>query len=172
MDTWQAIDSGHEDAARRLLTRACGASRWIEGMMQRRPFGSREGLLAAARAEWDALDEDDWREAFAHHPKVGDRAALRERFPATHDLSAREQAGVEGAPDAVLDALADANRLYETRFGYIFIVCATGLKAGEMLDRLHARLNNAPDEEIRIAAAEQARITAIRLSAPTGSPAS
>jgi 2-oxo-4-hydroxy-4-carboxy-5-ureidoimidazoline decarboxylase len=132
-------------------------------MLGRRPFGSREALLSAARAEWDTLDERDWREAFTHHPKIGDREALRERFPSTHALSAREQAGVDSAPDAVLDALADGNRQYEKRFGYIFIVCASGLGAGEMLAMLNARLGNDPGDEIRIAAGEQAKITALRL---------
>ena len=163
MDTWQSIDGAAPEEARRLLTRACGSSRWVERMLACRPFGSREALLSAARAEWDALDERDWREAFTHHPKIGDREALRERFPATHALSANEQAGVDGAPDAVLNALAEGNRAYERKFGYIFIVCASGLSAAEMLSRLNARLGNAPEHEIRIAAGEQAKITALRL---------
>jgi 2-oxo-4-hydroxy-4-carboxy-5-ureidoimidazoline decarboxylase len=133
-------------------------------MMARRPFGSRDSLLSAAQEECQSLDEHDWREAFTHHPKIGDRAALRERFPATHDLSSREQAGVAAASDAVLDALAEANRRYEARFGYIFIVCATGLTADDMLAKLNARLTNAPGTEIALAAAEQAKITALRLS--------
>ncbi len=132
-------------------------------MLVRRPFGSRDALLACARAEWGALDDRDRREAFTHHPKIGDREALRQRFPSTHALSAREQAGVDGAPDAVLDALAEANRRYEERFGYIFIVCASGLSAGEMLAMLNARLDNDPGHEIQIAAGEQAKITALRL---------
>ncbi len=130
MDTWRSIDGAAPEEARRLLARACGSSRWIDRMLGRRPFGSREALLSAARAEWDALDERDWREAFTHHPKIGDREALRERFPSTHALSAREQAGVDGASDAVLDALAEGNRRYEERFGYIFIVCASGPERG------------------------------------------
>ncbi len=132
-------------------------------MMARRPFGSLDALLAAAREEWDSLQESDWREAFTHHPKIGNCSALRERFPATHALSAREQAGVDGASDAVLEALADANRRYEERFGYIFIVCASGRTAEEMLAMLNARLRNDPTREIHIAAAEQAKITALRL---------
>jgi 2-oxo-4-hydroxy-4-carboxy-5-ureidoimidazoline decarboxylase len=163
MDTWQEIDRAAPEEARRLLARACGSSRWIERMLGRRPFGSREALLSAARAEWDTLDERDWREAFTHHPKIGDREALRQRFPSTHALSAREQAGVAGAPDTILDALEDGNRRYAERFGYIFIVCATGLSAGEMLAMLNARLENDPGREIQIAAAEQAKITALRL---------
>lgn len=163
MDTWQSIDRAAPEEARRLLARACGSSRWVERMLARRPFGSREALLSAARAEWDALNEHDWREAFTHHPKIGDREALRQRFPATHALSAREQAGVDGAPDEVLDALAEGNRRYEERFGYIFIVCASGLSAAEMLSRLNARLGNDPRHEIRMAAGEQAKIMALRL---------
>jgi 2-oxo-4-hydroxy-4-carboxy-5-ureidoimidazoline decarboxylase len=163
MDTWQSIDGAAPEEARRLLARACGSSRWVERMLGCRPFGSREALLSAARAEWDALDERDWREAFTHHPKIGDREALRERFPATHTLSANEQAGVDDASDAVLYALAEGNRAYERKFGYIFIVCASGLSAAEMLARLNARLGKAPEHEIRIAAAEQAKITALRL---------
>jgi 2-oxo-4-hydroxy-4-carboxy-5-ureidoimidazoline decarboxylase len=165
METWQALDRASPEAATRLLSGACGSRRWVERMEKRRPFGSRDDLLSAARAEWFALEPDDWREAFAHHPKIGDREALRQRFPATHHLSSREQSGVSGAPDDVLDALARANREYEARFGYIFIVCATGKGAGEMLMLLRERLHNSPDAEIRQAAEEQARITAIRLSA-------
>ncbi len=133
--------------------------------MQRRPFRSTEALLAAARDEWFSLDQEDWREAFRHHPKIGDRAALRARFPHTAHLSAQEQTGMDGAADEVLDALAEGNREYEATFGFIFIVCATGKSAAEMLGLLRARLPNPPDREIRIAAAEQAEITALRLSA-------
>jgi 2-oxo-4-hydroxy-4-carboxy-5-ureidoimidazoline decarboxylase len=163
MDAWQGIDQAVPGEARRLLAGACGSSRWIDRMMARRPFGSRDALLTAAQEEWDRLTENDWREAFTHHPKIGDRSALRERFPATHTRSAREQAGVDGASDAVLEALADGNRRYQERFGYIFIVCASGRTAAEMLAMLTARLGNDPTREIQIAAAEQAKITALRL---------
>lgn len=163
MDTWQAIDRAAPDEARRLLARACGSARWVTRMLDKRPFGSRQALLSAARAEWNALEEDDWREAFSHHPRIGDREMLRERFPATHALSTREQAGVDHASDAVLAALAEGNRQYEETFGYLFIVCASGLSAEEMLVMLTARLGNDPAREIRIAAGEQEKITALRL---------
>jgi 2-oxo-4-hydroxy-4-carboxy-5-ureidoimidazoline decarboxylase len=152
---------------------------WVDRMMQRRPFGSTEALLAAARDEWFALNEDDWREAFRHHPKIGDRAALRARsgvpatqtlrggvaLPDTAHLSSTEQSGVAGASDDILDALAHGNREYEEKFGFIFIVCATGKSAAEMLGLLRGRLPNPPDREIRIAASEQAKITELRLLA-------
>jgi 2-oxo-4-hydroxy-4-carboxy-5-ureidoimidazoline decarboxylase len=157
------VDRATAGEARQLLAAACGSSRWVERMVARRPFGSREALLGAAREEWFALTEADWREAFAHHPRIGDRASLSARFPATHHLSSREQAGVNGADDSVLDALAEANRIYEQKFGYIFIVCATGKSAGEMLMLLRQRLANDSAEEIRIAAEEQLKITTMRL---------
>ena len=132
-------------------------------MLHRRPFGSDEELFAAARAEWFALTPDDWREAFRHHPKIGDRDALRARFPTTAHLSEREQRGVAGVSDETLDALAEGNRAYEERFGYIFIVCATGKTADEMLALLRARVANDPHTELLIAAGEQAKITELRL---------
>jgi 2-oxo-4-hydroxy-4-carboxy-5-ureidoimidazoline decarboxylase len=135
----------------------------VEQMLARRPFGSLENLLGVARTEWLALTPEDWREAFDHHPKIGDRESLRRRFPSTHQLSEREQAGVAGASEAVLDALSEGNRAYEARFGYIFIVCATGRSADEMLTMLRARLVNDPGTELRVAAEEQAKITALRL---------
>jgi 2-oxo-4-hydroxy-4-carboxy-5-ureidoimidazoline decarboxylase len=146
-----------------MLAACCGATRWVDRMVARRPFGSSARLLAAARDEWFALGEADWREVFAHHPTIGDRDALRRRFPTTAHLSEREQAGVSGATGDVLDALAEGNREYERRFGYIFIVCASGKTADEMLALLRARLPNDPATEIRIAAEEQARITELRL---------
>jgi 2-oxo-4-hydroxy-4-carboxy-5-ureidoimidazoline decarboxylase len=164
MDTWQRIDAAPAPEARSILFAACGCTRWVDGMLARRPFGSSAALLAAAREEWTALDPDDWREAFSHHPQIGDVESLRARFPATHHLSEREQSGVAGAPDEVLAALADANRRYLDRFGYIFIVCASGKTAEEMLTLLRGRIGNAPDVEIGIAAAEQAKITALRLA--------
>ena len=133
-------------------------------MLVRRPFGSDGALKTAARDEWLALGEADWLEAFSHHPKIGDRAALAARFPATHDLSAREQSGVNAAGADVIDELARANQTYLDRFGFIFIVCATGKSAVEMLQLLRDRLGNDRATELRIAAEEQAKITALRLS--------
>jgi len=163
MELWRRIDLGSDDEARPLLARACGSSRWVDRMLARRPFGSQQALLSAAREEWFGLSKDDWLEAFGHHPKIGDTEKLRQRVLATWDLSEREQAGVYSGSDEVLSALADRNRAYEDRYGYIFIVCATGLSAEEMLARLRSRMENDPEVEIRIAAEEQARITAMRL---------
>lgn len=133
-------------------------------MLARRPFGSREGLLGAGRDEWFALDPADWVEAFGQHPRIGDRDSLARQFGETRHLAAKEQAGVAGASAPVLDALARGNAEYEARFGFIFIVCATGRSAEEMLDLLNARMVNPPEVEVRVAAGEQARITALRLA--------
>jgi 2-oxo-4-hydroxy-4-carboxy-5-ureidoimidazoline decarboxylase len=157
------LDRASADEARSLLSRCCAARRWVEAMLARRPFVSDARLLAIAREVWLGLGADDWREAFAHHPKIGDRAALAARFAATRELSLREQAGVRTAPDAVLDALERGNQIYQARFGYIFIVCATGKSADEMLSMLETRLTNPPEVEIRVAAEEQSQITALRL---------
>ncbi len=164
MASSQAINTASPDEARKILLRACGSTRWVDRMMQRRPFGNDARLLFAARNEWFGLTEADWLEAFSHHPRIGDRASLAARFPATHDLSAKEQARVGGAEADVIAALAEANEAYFNRFGFIFIVCANGKTAEEMLALLRSRLPNDRSAELRIAAEEQARITALRLS--------
>ena len=163
MEPWRAVDTGAESDARLVLTRACGASRWVDRMMARRPFGNGARLLRAARVEWFGLTEADWLEAFSQHPKIGDSTALAARFPASHDLSTKEQVGVSTAHASVLSELAEANKTYLDRFGFIFIVCATGKTAEEMLALLRARLPNNRATELRIAAEEQAKITALRL---------
>lgn len=164
METWQNIDTAPPEAAREILGRACGSARWIDRMVARRPFRGHSRLLAAARVEWFGLGEADWLEAFSHHPKIGDRASLETRFPSTHDLSAKEQARVGGANAEVIAALAEANQLYLDRFGFIFIVSATGKTAEEMLQLLRDRLANSRATELRCAAEEQSKITALRLT--------
>lgn len=165
MEPWERIDRASPEEARRLLTTCCGSSAWVERMLRRRPFGSAQDLVAAAREAWLDLTHTDWLEAFSHHPKIGDRASLAKRFPATAHLSAQEQSGVDDASAQVLDDLAAGNRAYEEKFGYIFIVCASGKSAADMLALLRARLNNDAAAEIRITAEEQARITRLRLHA-------
>lgn len=170
MERWRAIDAAPEEEARALLRICCGASRWVERMLARRPFRSSEQALAAAREEWFALTPDDWREAFAHHPRIGDLETLRKKFAATRAMSEREQQGVAAAAPEVLAGLLEGNRAYEARFGYIFIVCATGKSAAGMLALLHARLANPPAVEIGVAAEEQAKICALRLLAAEPQP--
>jgi 2-oxo-4-hydroxy-4-carboxy-5-ureidoimidazoline decarboxylase len=158
-----AFDLAAEDDARAMLRRCCGSARWVERMLARRPFHTLDTMRAAAREEWFALSPADWREAFAQHPRIGDRESLRQRFGATRHLSEKEQSGMAGATEEVLTALAEGNAVYQRRFGYTFIVCASGRSADEMLAVLRARLDNDPGHEILIAAEEQARITDLRL---------
>jgi 2-oxo-4-hydroxy-4-carboxy-5-ureidoimidazoline decarboxylase len=143
--------------------RCCGARAWVERMCAARPFASAEALLAEAERQWEALGEREWREAFAHHPRIGDVEALRKRFASTAAWAADEQRGAAAADEDTLAALANGNRLYEERFGCIFIVCATGKSAAEMLALLEARLGNEPAHELRVAAGEQGKITRLRL---------
>jgi 2-oxo-4-hydroxy-4-carboxy-5-ureidoimidazoline decarboxylase len=169
------------EEARRALTRCCGSSRWVEAMLRRRPFPSTDALHADADAIWSTLGRDDFLEAFAHHPRIGGdepgagesaagdpreqartlprAAALR----ATAAWSRDEQARVAQADETTLRALRVANRVYLDHFGFIFIVCATGKSAAEMLGLLEARIDNDPERELAIAAGEQARITRLRL---------
>jgi len=151
-------------AAATALTRACGARRWVERMLARRPFASTPELYARADEEWRALDSADHLEAFGHHPRIGeDLAELRRRFQNTASLSSREQAGVAGADEHTLELLRDENAAYFQRFGFIFIICASGKSAGEMLAALRTRRGNERAAELAIAAAEHAKITRLRL---------
>src|SRR6185503_1116256 len=125
-------------AAHEALERCCGAARWIEAMLAARPFADRAALIAAAERAFAPLVRADWLEAFAHHPKIGDVSALRARFASTAAWAASEQGGAATAAGATLESLAEGNRAYEERFGYIFIVCATGKSAEEMLGLLRA----------------------------------
>ena len=148
--------------ARAELMRCCGSSRWADGMVRARPFSDAEHLFSEAAWLWKQTGPEDWREAFTHHPRIGE-SQLRAKFAPTASWSSQEQGGVKGADEAVLKGLAEGNVEYEKRFGFIFLVCATGKSAAEMLELLRARLDNPPDEELRIAAEEQAKITRIRL---------
>jgi 2-oxo-4-hydroxy-4-carboxy-5-ureidoimidazoline decarboxylase len=165
------LDGLSHEEAKAALTRCCGASRWVAGMLAARPFNADANLHAQADRIWAAMLRADILEAFDHHPRIGaDLDALRSKFATTADLSVREQAGAAQASEDQLTRLRDGNVAYEARFGHIFIVCATGKTAAQMLELLEARLHNVPDDELLIAAAEQAKITHLRLSALAPSP--
>jgi 2-oxo-4-hydroxy-4-carboxy-5-ureidoimidazoline decarboxylase len=158
------LDAMSEAEAQAALTRCCGASRWVTGMLERRPFGSDTHLLTCADEVWSQMGAADYHEAFAHHPRIGaSLESLREKFSSTAALSATEQAGALTASEAELEALRDGNLRYEGRFGHIFIVCASGKTAAQMLELLEARLDNDADAELRVAAAQQHEITRLRL---------
>jgi 2-oxo-4-hydroxy-4-carboxy-5-ureidoimidazoline decarboxylase len=146
-----------------LLRRCCGSDAWIQAMVTGRPFLNRDDLMLRSDQIWQSLRREDWLQAFAAHPRIGSRAA--------EGWAAGEQAGARDADRATLSRLSDRNREYESRFGYIFIVCATGKSAGEMLTLLEARLNNDPDAELRVAAEEQRKIMRLRLDKLLDEPA-
>ena len=151
-------------AAPMALSRCCGARNWVSGMMAETPYESMADLEQKAEEVWWALQPDDWLEAFLHHPQIGaDPEELRKKFAATSSWSSNEQAGVQQADETVIQALASGNKAYLERFGFIFIVCATGKSAAEMLSLLEARLPNDRETELQIAAGEQNKITLIRL---------
>lgn len=145
------------------LATCCGATAWVAALNQQFPFATAEALYGEAARIWYNLSAADWREAFTHHPKIGDVNALREKFASTATWAAGEQGAVRQASPGTLEALAAGNDAYEQKFGYIFIVCATGKSAAEMLALLQARLPNEPTSEIHLAMAEQAKITRLRL---------
>ena len=159
----ERINSLSIDAAREAFSRCCAATRWVDAMVSGRPYHSNQALLNATDAYWWSLGRDDWLEAFAAHPKIGDVESLRTTYAATKQWSANEQSGADTADDLTIQALSKANEQYEQTFGYIFIVCATGKSADEMLAILRGRLRNDPDTEIRQAAVEQLKITRLRL---------
>ena len=152
-----------DGACRDSLERCCASPGWIADMLGRRPFHSEKELAQAAAELWWSQPQDEWQQAFAAHPKIGDVDSLRSKFANTKGWASGEQAGVADASNETIERLAQANRDYEEKFGYIFIVCATGKTADEILTILEGRLPNEPDEEIRIAAAEQLKITQLRL---------
>ncbi|MSP56938.1 MAG: allantoicase [Myxococcales bacterium] len=157
------VDRIRAASSAELLT-VCGSQRWVDAFRDAGPIASRAHLYGAAEDIWWHLGDGDWVEAFSHHPPIGaDLATLRARYAHTATQSAAEQSGIAHADEATLVALADGNRAYKDRFGWLFLVCATGKTAGEMLALLHERLPNAPDAELRIAAGEQVKITRIRL---------
>lgn len=145
------------------LRKCCGAEAWVEKMDAAFPFSNKDSLFQKADDVWKGLTESDWREAFGHHPKIGDVASLQKKFASTASLASNEQASVKQASQQTLRSLARGNEDYEEKFGFIFIVCATGKSAEEMLGILQSRLQNNEEDEMRIAAAEQAKITTLRL---------
>ena len=144
-----------------LLTDCCGSSRWVARMAEQRPYETLEALHKAADSAWWKLDRADWLEAFSHHPQIGDRPAAGSE--AAQKWAAGEQSGARAATDDVKSRLARANRAYFEKFGYIYIVCATGKSAEAMLAILNQRLQNDAPSEISIAAEQQRLITRIRL---------
>ncbi len=163
--TLAAFNAAPADEARGLLWHACHCAPWVEAMLAERPFADLAALHDAARRHWQRMDEAAMLEAFSGHARIGDLAALRDRFAP----AAREQGQVAAADEALLADLLALNRAYEERHGFLFIVCASGRSAAAMRDLLRARLPNDRATELANAAAEQAAITRLRLADALGS---
>lgn len=150
------------DALNEFL-KCCGSTRWAKEMVASRPYLNLDGLIARAKDVWWSLEQTDWLEAFRSHPRIGEKKAADHVAPQSRQWSGQEQAGVRNAAEQTVDSLAALNREYEEKFGFIFIICATGKSADEILAMLRRRLENEVTAELPIAAAEQAMITELRI---------
>ena len=155
--TLQEFNTIEKDKAAKELFSCCGSDKWLSLLMRSFPFASEKKLVEGATAIWyNECSEEDWLQSFTHHPEIGDTKSLIEKF------AGKEQAGIAAASKETIEALAKANTAYKNKFGFIFIVCATGKSANEMLLLLNDRLKNNMDEELNIAMGEQHKITLIR----------
>ena len=145
------------------LSKCCGSQAWVDRMLPFFPADDLVELLEDAEEQWFKCSEQDWKEAFAQHPKIGDINSLDKKFSATAPWASTEQSGTIGASAETIKALAEGNKQYNKKFGYTFIVFASGKTAEEMLTMLQTRLQNSPEVEIEIAGDEQNKITKLRL---------
>lgn len=154
LETFNSLD---RDTAAKELFNCCGSAKWVSKLMEAFPFASEKALVEKATSTWyGACSSADWLESFTHHPQIGDKKSLEQKF------AGKEQAGVLAATDETINALTKANTDYLNKFGFIFIVCATGKSATEMLQLMQSRLGNRAEEELHIAMSEQHKITIIR----------
>jgi 2-oxo-4-hydroxy-4-carboxy-5-ureidoimidazoline decarboxylase len=145
------------------LLKCSGSKIWTDEMQRQRPFSTVEDLNSKSDTAWKKLTQDDWLEAFTHHPKIGDVENLRQKFASTANWASNEQSGVNSASEETIKKLSHGNQSYKDKFGYIFIVCATGKSASEMLGLLEQRIDNPPEIEFENACNEQKKITQLRL---------
>jgi OHCU decarboxylase len=157
------LNSLPSSEAESQLLSCCGCARWAREVANARPFRDKAELFATADEVWWSLDSAGWLEAFRAHPRIGEKQAPRQTSARSLSWSEQEQSSVNESAVQTMQALASLNREYEEKFGYIFIVCATGKSSDEMLSILRERLKNDPADELRIAAAEQAKITRLRI---------
>lgn len=162
--TLAAFNALPQPDAEQWLQAACAAPLWARQVAEDRPYQDLAALLAAARAHWARADDSERLTAFAAHPLIGDVELLRARYAAPDDRANAEQGQVLGADEAVLQSLATRNRQYFERHGFIFIVFASGKSAAQMLELLEERLPRSRQQELDTAAAEQMKITELRIN--------
>ncbi len=160
LERLNAIPAAEAEA---MLGPCCGSRAWVRRLVESRPFRDMGDLLEASDRIWWDLEREDWLEAFAAHPRIGERPAEKPGGERARQWSEQEQTGARGVPPEILERLSEGNLLYQQRFGHIFIICATGKSAAEMLANLRERLANDPETELRVAAWEQRRIMNLRL---------
>lgn len=151
------------DEAMKTLLQCCGSERWAQQVTAGRPYTNLEALITRANEIWSSLQPSDWLQAFRSHPKIGEKKAAEPVSNQSREWSGQEQAGVRSASPETFDSLATLNRAYEEKFGFIFIICATGKTSEEMLSALRERIENDAARELTIAAEEQGKITELRL---------
>lgn len=151
--------------AQQALMHCCAAPNWVAGMLKALPFENKQQVFECAQNVWEGLTEPDYLAAFEGHPQIGDLSTLSKKYAATAQKAGHEQAGMNKANEQTLQTMIALNKQYLTKFGFIFIVCASGKTAEQMLTLLEQRINNTRMTELNIAASEQAKITKIRLEA-------
>ena len=159
LDAWNSAD---EAAALETMISCCGARRWASAMVAMRPIGSVMELSEAADRVWSTMKEADWMDAFACHPRIGERKTTHATAKSAA-WSKQEQSAAASAAETVMAEIAEGNKLYEERYGFTYIVCATGKTAEEMLAILKRRLDSDRATELLEAAEQQRQITQIRL---------
>jgi len=160
LDTLNALSN---EEAKHQFMQCCTSETWVMRMVESRPYADTNALYTAADNNWQGLQESDFLQAFDGHPKIGDVSTLKAKYANTKELASNEQSGVSVASDVVIETLSQGNRDYEAKFGFIFIVCATGKSAAQMSDLLQVRLPNERATELLNAAEEQRKILQIRL---------
>ncbi|WP_394220733.1 2-oxo-4-hydroxy-4-carboxy-5-ureidoimidazoline decarboxylase [Alteromonas gracilis] len=162
--TLNELNALNAEEATSWFEQCCAAKAWVYQMVNARPFRDMNSLISETKSAWAKCGDDDYLEAFTAHPMIGDVDSLRKKFANTKAIAAGEQSGTASASETVLFQLKEANQAYLDKHGFIFIICATGLSAQTMLEALQARLPNATQEEINNAAAEQIKITLLRIN--------
>ena len=152
-----------EQEAKELFFQNCASDAWVSRMLESRPYASKKLLLDTACLSWLGLSEQDYLQAFDGHPRIGDVQSLKKKYKHTQQMAINEQAGIKEAGEEILIGLADLNTRYEDKFGFIFIVCASGKSAAQMLALLKSRLNNNRNDELVNAIEEQKKIFCLRL---------
>ena len=157
------LNTADDRSVEREFMRCCSSTQWARQMLKKRPFRSVQELFDVADQVWSYLGPDDWQEALWAHPKIGETSSVSSQPKGTEHWSAEEQSGVQVATQRALDALGELNRAYLDKFGFPFVICATGKSYQEILQLLIERLKKDKEGELQTAAEEQSKITQLRL---------